>query len=129
MNFEFDPVPVVQEKKKYANFTIREIGGPEEIVKWREMQAAKEAVYRCRLSARDERISQFEAETGQKLASPEVKTASWQEKLEQAMAERKRLAERVEVARESYQLPVEPPKPILQRIIGFFKSIWKNANF
>ncbi len=131
MRFDFeDPVPIVQTKKKYATFKVTPIGGPEEIIKWRQMQEAKETTYRMRLAAKDARISSFEAELGQKLESPKVKTADWKEKLDFAMSERARLAKIEEVASTYVRPDFEPePKTVFQRIAGFFKRIWASANF
>lgn len=134
MDFErfigsLNPEPVVQEKKKYANFTVRMIGGPEEIKKWREIQAAKESAYRVRLNDRDTRITSFEAETGQKLAEPTIHTTSWQEKVAFAKEERKRLAKKEKaVSTYNWQPTPEPKITIGQRIVGFFKDVWKSAN-
>lgn len=131
MNFEFsDPIPLVQQKKKYSTFTITPIGGSEEIVKWREMQAAKEMAYRMRLNARDGRISEYEALSGQKLDTPQVKTADWQEKVSFALMERKRLAEAEARVTEypPWEIAPESKKTIIQKIVGFFKQIWVNSN-
>lgn len=130
MDFEFEVPAVKEEKKKYATFTIKPIGGPAEIAKWREMQAAKEANYLLRLGARDQRITEFEATTGQKLDAPQVKTASWQEKLEHAEAERLRLALAEErVAQYTYEREPESKKTLWGRIKSFVKSFWQSANF
>jgi hypothetical protein len=125
------PIPIVQEKKKYANFTITEIGGPLEIIKWREQQAAKEYVQRMRLGARDDRLTAFEELTEQKLATPKISQANWDEKLDFAMSERKRLAKLDERVQDNPPwLPTpEPKKSVIQRITGFFKNIWSDAQF
>lgn len=132
MDFDsFDPVPLVQAKKKYANFTVKEIGGPAEIIKWRQIQAAKEAAYQIKLNDRDGRLGEFEKETGQKLATPTISTTSWAEKLMFANAERVRLskAEEKVIAHPPWEPTPEPKKSLIQRVAGFFKSVWKSANF
>ena len=125
------PSAEVQKKKKYANFTIREIGGPTEIIEWRRRQEAKEALYKLTLKARDERIASFESETSQKLDVPTIHTTSWAEKQAFVKSERERLAKIDErVADMPAWIPIEEPKlTILQKIGQFFKNIWKNANF
>lgn len=131
MKFEFYEEPAhVQKKKKYANFTIREIGGPEELAKWKEVQAAKEAVQRLRISARDERLKAFEAETGQKLDTPTVQTGSWDEKLAFAKAERARLKKIEDLVNQPAWEPLPKPKLSLWgRVKQFFKDRWTGANF
>jgi len=132
MKFEFaDAIPLVQQKKKQSTFKLTPIGGPDEIGKWREMQAAKEHVYRLRLVNRDDRIRQFEAETGERLDAPIITTADWNEKLSFANSERKRLAQ-LEKRVEEYPAwtpPPEPKKSLGDRFIQFFKNLWTNSNF
>ena len=132
MDFGFDNVvPIVQEKKKYANFTIKEIGGPEEIIEWRKKQAAKEALYNLRLDARNDRLTAYEAETGQKLATPTIHTTTWAEKQAFVKSERIRLDTldtRVD-SQPKWTPSEEPQQTIIQKIGQFFKNIWKNSNF
>lgn len=132
MKFDFlDESALVQKKKKYANFTIKEIGGPEEIKKWREMQAAKESIYRMRLNQRDERLANFEQETRQKLVTPEIKTRTWAEKQAHAESERHRLsqAELDVILYPPWEVSEPPKKTLLQRFTNFISSVWKYANF
>lgn len=124
-----NPEPVVQKKKKYSTFTVREIGGPDEIGKWREMQAAKEATYRLKLKSRDERLAAFQAETGQLLAKPTIHTTSWAEKQAFAKSERIRLAKLEDVAERTFEPTPEIKKTLFQKISGFFSRVWKSANF
>ena len=132
MEFDFlSPPPLIQEKKKYKNFTVTEIGGPDEIVKWREMQAAKESIYHLRLGERDGRIRQFEKETRQVLDSPKVNTRTWEEKLVAAQSERKKLSK---VERKVLECPPWEPIPekkpsFFQRVKNFFVSFYRSANF
>lgn len=121
----------VQKKKKYATFTVKEIGGPDEIIAWRKVQAVKEEAYRMTLRARDQRIAEFEASSGQKLETPTIHTTSWAEKQAFVKAEIAEIeAQRAKyVAPDPYQLPDEPKKSVGARIAGFFKRIWASANF
>ncbi len=136
MKFDFkSPPPVVQEKKKYANFTIREIGGPAEIGKWRAEQALKES--------KNERLRLAKIELQKELMSaglPEgngvtwdgkatVGSAGWSEKLEHALSERKRLSE--ESTPEPFQWVPDPEPHLnpLQKIVRWVKGIWMAANF
>lgn len=132
MNFEFDNVvPLVHEKKKYTNFTVTEIGGPEEIIKWRQMQEAKESLLRLKLGARDTRLTDYEALIGQKLDTPKISSMTWAEKAAFASSERERLAKlEANVIKYPPWVPEEKPKPtFFQRIKGFFKSLWTESNF
>lgn len=131
MNFEFDNVvPIVQEKKKYSNFTIREIGDPTEIIQWRKEQEAKQEAYRARLSLRDARIGEYELKTGQKLDAPTIHTTTWVEKQAFVQRERERLAAPELVSEYPQFVPAEPPKKTLfQWVKYFFKRVWQNANF
>ncbi len=134
MDFDYlinslNPEPVVQKKKKYSNFTIRPIGGPEEIIAWRQAQEAKEALYKMTVEARNIRLRKFEAETGQKLDAPTIHTTSWHEKVAFAQKERQRLAKQVEnVTGLGPYVPI-PKKPWHLRCVDFIKGIWKSANF
>lgn len=132
MEFNFlDQPAVVQKKKKYATFTVKEIGGPEEIVKWREMQAAKESLYRMKLQTRENRIQDFEAELGQKIDAPTISSKSWIEKMHDAQEERERLAKSEEKVT---AYPPWEPRPIEKRSLwglftGFIKRVWNDCNF
>lgn len=132
MNFDFeDPIPLVQKKKKYATFKVTPIGGPEEIIKWRQMNEAKETVYRMRLNSRDERSASFEKELGHKVASPTVSTASWADKKAFAESERERLKKVEDAVLDlpPWELSHKPKQTFLQKVSGFFKRVWANANF
>jgi len=84
-----------------------------------------------RLGDRDTRISQYETEIGQKLASPDIITRGWQEKVAFAMAERKRLAKAEKIVNDTppWEPPVIEKVSLYQRITGFFRRIWTNSNF
>ena len=132
MEFDFlNPPAIVQQKKKYATFTVREIGGPEEIIKWRAEQEAKESIYRLRLGERDKRLDDFSRLIGQPLDTPKVGVRNWKEKLEFAKSERERLskAEQAVIDYPPWEPPVIPPKTIFQKIKDFCRSLWKSANF
>ena len=132
MKFEFsEPIPLVQQKKKHSPFKITPIGGADEIGKWREMQEAKEHVYRMRLKSRTDRLLQFEAEIGEKLASPKLSKASWAEQLAFAASERNRLVQAEKRAEEypTWTRVIEPKKTLIERIARFFKNLWINSNF
>lgn len=131
MKFEFEVSPLVQEKKKYATFTVREIGGPEEIVKWRQQQEAKESIYRLRLGERNTRIETFEKETGQILDQPTLGKTPWAEKLAFAKSEQARLAKAEENVTKypPWEPPTAPKQTPLQKIGSFLKRLWTNANF
>lgn len=130
MDFKFEPIPLVQRKKKYATFTVREIGGSAEVIKWRQEQDAKAALYNLRIKARDDRMSDFAESLGGNVATPTVgKTESWQDKVAFAESERARLAKAEAIASEAW-IPAPSPKlTIFQRIKGFFRKLWNTANF
>lgn len=132
MNFEFyerGPA-LVEQKLKQAPFKIVPIGGPLEIIKWREQQKAKEALYQMRLGEKDKRIAAFETTIGEKLDAPTIGTRSWEEKKAFAESERKRL-KTIEDKVSVYPW-TERPEPIklslCQKMTYFFKRLWKNAN-
>lgn len=116
---------LVEKKKKAAHFKITPI---EDIHAWRMQQSAKETLQQLRLEARDDRIAQFEAETGQKLDAPGLSKAGWSDRVAFAQAERKRLALLEETA-EKYQPTPERERTYLGRVIDAFKRLWKAANF
>lgn len=133
MRFNLEDVPkeVVFEKRKYANFTVKDIGGPAEIEKWRRIQLAKQEAYKIKLRERDQRIASFEAESGQKLDRPTIHTTSWAEKqmfVEAERAEIKRAKEAV-VSYPPWEMTPEPKKTVLQRIVLWIKKVWMTANF
>lgn len=129
MKFEFDRPPVIQEKKKYVNFKVTPIGGPTEIIKWRQQQEMKEVAYRFRLGARDQRIVEAEKELG-RFDKPIVSGESWGEKVARANSERERLRKAVEAVN-SYEWKPTPKtkQSLLKKVTSFFKKIWKDANF
>lgn len=134
MDFEhlFDPPPLVQKKKKYATFTLREIGGPEEIGKWRAIQASKEEAYRMRLEDREKRSAMFESESGQVIDKPVLAAKeSWATKVERANAERVRLAKAEETVTEypPWEALKPPKQSLFTKITSFLKKLWNNANF
>lgn len=131
LDFYLSPPPIMREKKKYATFTVRAIGGPEEIVKWRAEQAIKEANYKIKLTERDARLAAFEAETNQKLDTPTIHTTSWEEKYAFAREEQVRLKTVEKIAADSYSYTPfeEPKKTIIQKIKGFFSNLWTHSNF
>lgn len=132
MKFGFlDSIPIVQQKKRLSTFRITPIGGGDMIVKWREMQAAKGDAYRMRLNARDQRISTFETLLGGNLDTPGLARQEWAEKVSFALLERKRLAEVENRVNEfpPWEIPAEPKKSLLEKIMGFLRRFWVNANF
>lgn len=132
MDFEFlDPPAIVQKKKKYQTFTVTPIGGPAEIIKWRQQQEAKESLYRLRLGDRNNRIANFESKLGQKLDAPTIHTTSWAEKQAFATEERQRLKKAEDVVLEypPWESAPEPKKTLFQRFKGFIVSLWQHANF
>lgn len=78
--------------------------------------------------SRDERVTNFEVETGTKLDRPKIHTTTWAEKQAFVKSERKRLAKIDDRVTETKYDFSEPKQSILQKISGFFKNIWKNAN-
>lgn len=143
MKFEFDevfnPPPIVQNKKKYATFTVREIGGPIELARWKVEQELKWAQYQANRSAFKEKQKQF-------IAGPDApqgdgvtwkgsgsilgaKDADWKDKLSHALSERKRLATpEILTARESWSYE-EPPKPsLMKRFKQWIVNVWESAN-
>ncbi len=132
MDFEvFGSVPIVQKKKKYTNFTIKEIGGPEEIIKWRKEQEAKAHLHQLRLNARDDRIRSYEELTGQKLETPQLSGRSFADKMAEAIQRKEEYgkAELAVIANPPWVPPVPPQLTLFQKIIRFFKQIWTHANF
>lgn len=131
MDFDFQPPALVQAKKKYANFTIKEIGGPEEIIKWRQQQEAKDSIHRIRVSDREDRVKQVRDTIGKDLSLPTIHTSSWAEKLAFVDSEKKLIEEmRKKVIAYPSWVATEPPKLSLgQRIKSFFVNIFKSANF
>lgn len=130
MDFEklLNPPPVVQEKKKYKEFTLREVTEAE-IIQFRQMEKAKDELLLMKAMARERRIAAFQAESGQKIASPELKKPSWSEKVAFAQSERERLKKAEEVQHAEWVIATQPKKTFIQRVVGFLKSIWTNANF
>lgn len=127
----FNQPELVQKKKKYATFTVREIGGQAEVEAFRRAQAVKEEAYRMRLKSRDERAAEFQASFGQKIDSPTVHTTSWAEKVAFVAAEKAEIAaKRAEVTvHEPWVMPPEPKRSLKERVKQFFKRIWQSANF
>lgn len=118
---------IVRQKKKYATFTIKEIGGPTEIVEWRKQQEAKLAAYGMTLKDRDDRISAFRA--GNEVDAPKLIQGNWQNKLSFAMSERKRLAEPEIINRAPTVYDPGPPKSLFQRFNAWLSRLWKSAKF
>lgn len=126
----FNPIPVVQVKKKYANFTLREVSY-REILEFREKEKLKEDLLKMKAQARDQRIAIFESETNQKLDTPIIKKEAWSDKLAALKAERRRLAKLEDQVTQyvpSEPAP-EPKKTLFQRVIMFFVKLCKVANF
>lgn len=131
MKFEFkdlEPSALVEKKRKYSNFKITPIGGPQELAAWKRIQEGKEAAYRMRLETRDNRIGSFEAETGQTLSKGTVTGRNWPEKQAFAKQERAALAKREKVVAKITSIESEKPT-LWARMTRFMKEIWKTANF
>jgi hypothetical protein len=128
---EFDPIPLVQQKKRYSEFKITPIGGPDEIEMWRSMQEAKATTHRMRLGERDQRLIDFETQLAQTLDRGSVKSATWEEKTAHVALEKALIKDMLSKVTEHppWEAHVEPKKPILKRVAGFFKRIWSDANF
>lgn len=132
MDFDWlDEPAIVEKKKKYANFKVTPIGGPTEIIAWRQRQEAKESLQRIRISEREKRIADVEAQLGQKLTSPTIHTTSWAEKLAFAQSEQSRLKRNEENVTQypPWESLPEPQPTLIQRITRFFKRIWTDAKF
>lgn len=127
----FDKPAIVQEKKKYATFTVREIGGPAEIIKWRAEQAKKESIYLASLDAREARRVVAAKELGT-LDAPALGRPSWNDR----MAAGKKMREDymrpdpnyVPIER-TYEVSADPKQSLFQIIGGWFSRLWKSANF
>lgn len=131
MDFEkFKPIPIVQQKKKYANFTVREVSY-QEILDFRAKEKMKEDLLRMKSHAREQRIAAFESESGQKLDRGTIGTASWAEKVKRAKQERIRLSKPEEnVSKYPPWEPIPEPKlTVFQKIKKFFIDFYKSANF
>lgn len=147
MKFKFldylSPSPVIQEKKKYATFTLREIGGQAEIVKWREEQATKWAAYQANREAFKEKQKLYvcgpDAPQGDKVtwegkaSLVQGSDREWHTKLAQVIAERERLYQpEVATAPKAYEPYVPEPKPKLSlwaKTKNQFSRLWNSANF
>lgn len=132
MEFSFETPPaIVHEKRKYANFTVRDIGGPAEIIIWRQQQEAKESLYRLKLGERDKRLSAFESESGQKLDKPKIVERTWEEKTKDAAADResyeKAMSQVIEYP--PWEYVPKPKQNIFQILKGFIRKLWNNSNF
>jgi len=127
----------VQTKRKYATFTVKEIGGPAEIIEWRKAQAAK-------LEAAGIAYNQFKQDVALHMVPDDAPVGdanwtgaaslskqSWEEKIAFAQSERERLKKPVEVEPIVYDFTPEPEpkKSPLERVIGWVKAIWASANF
>lgn len=132
----FENPPIVQKKKKYAHFTVREIGGPAEIIKWREEQARKEAEQNIRISLHRDALKDLIAPEG----SPEGTEVTWKGR---ATAGRQAWGDRVREARMRASpfegchptqhpawKPREAPKlSLFRRVAKWAKGIFESANF
>jgi hypothetical protein len=143
LDYFFKPPAMIRERKKYENFTLQVIGGPDEIKVWRAAQEAREQNYKLELKARDIRLVKFEGEIGEKLANPKIHTTSWAEKEAFARVEQEELKRRARI----FRLAMSPKrerelkslqdaaqtaeiKPTLsERFKCFVKNLWKSANF
>lgn len=133
---DFEPAPVIQAKKKYQNFTVREIGGPAEILVWREAQAKKE---REALAMREMAREMAKVKAGEGLpdgdgvmttVQGETSRNSWQERLAHGMEMRRAYGKAEIITDPVAWVPPPPPKlSILKRLFCFITSFWKNANF
>ena len=127
-----NPVVDVQQKKKYANFTLREVTYGE-LLEWRAKEEQKEREYKAQLALRDARIAEFKSSIGG-TDSPTLKSGlgDWNQKLAYAK-------ERMDgymkpdkddlVEHEPWEPTIDPPKPLLKRIWEWVVSFWKSANF
>jgi len=154
MKFEFkeylEPVtPLVQKKKKYQNFTVTEIGGAEELKKWKDQQAELQA----QSLAKREKVKELQklfiagpdAPVGDSVTWAGEATVvhgkgwgsskmSWKDKLEFALSERKRLAKSEIVSDQALEWKKYDPLPVVQlplfkRMKSWIRGIWDSANF
>ncbi len=132
----FDRPALVQTKKKYATFTVKEIGGPKEIIEWRRLQAEKEArnqTIRMQLvESQKDKMFGPDAPVGDGVTwkgSASVTTSSWKDKLEFALEERKRLAKIDEDYTPSFKWEItpEPKLTVWQKVKRVLKDIWDSA--
>ena len=131
-----NPPAMRQEKRKYANFTVKDIGGPKEIIEWRQKQASKEGLYNTRLYNRDGRLRDFEAKQGVQLAHPTLSKNNWQERLDRALSERKNLAQvsfldtdATKTVYDTFKSDTKGQDRLVYRVIGWVKRLLKTANF
>lgn len=148
MKYEFkdilDPPEVIhiQTRKKYANFTVTEIGGPEQLAAWKIDQAAKWEAYQANRAAFKEKQKQFiagpDAPQGDKVTwagsgtNVSNRDVPWQDKMQQAMEARKKLFALEPISAERskpYEPMPEPKLSVLGRIKKAFWSFWGQANF
>ena len=134
-----DGVPaIVEEKKRYANFKITPIGGQVEIIKWREEQAQKLAAYQVLREELKQKKVEFlaggpDAPLGEltwKGKALLADTATWDQKLKQAKAARKRLLEPeilTDRASWTYKDPEPVKKTLRNRLSNWFKTVWDTA--
>lgn len=114
-------------RKKYATFTVREIGGPDKIEEWRRQNDAKQAAFLERCEMRDTRVK-ASGITAFGLLSGKEKV-SWADKQAFVKSERKRLDAPELINSKSWEPEPEIKPTFKQKVIGFFKSFWKSANF
>jgi hypothetical protein len=132
----FDAPAIIQEKKKYASFTVREIGGPLEIIAWRKAQEQKEIqnqVIRLQLLQKQKDTMfgsdapQGDSVTWQGHVDSRPFLSSWEAKLERVKSERKRLAQK-EFYEPIEYVPLTVIAPTLwERMKQFVKEIWNEA--
>jgi len=129
---DFEPPAIIQEKKKYQNFTIKPI---DDIHKWRAEQANKRAAYELRNTVRDQRITQNKTDIGYTAPSPslsEYKSEGWEKKLAYALERRKQYGKPemlTDTKTWTYEEEPEPKKTVWQRIKAWAFDFWISANF
>jgi hypothetical protein len=137
--FENDVIPIVQEKKKYQNFTVREIGGPAEIIVWRAEQARKELanqafrmqVVEAQKTKMIDPTLEDKGVTWKGSAGTQPRMGSWADKLAEGKEMRKDYMKPELLTKEAwtYEPYVEPKKTFFQRIKGAIRAFWDSAKF
>jgi hypothetical protein len=139
----FDRPAIIQEKRKYANFTVTDIGGPVEIIAWRarqkEIEAMNQTIRMQNLDHQKNTMFGIDAPQGDgvtwegsAVTQGWKSDTTWRDKLNFVKSEKKRLATlelRDLNSDPLFTLTPEAPskKTLLQTIKGWIKNLWESA--
>lgn len=141
--FENDQIELVQKKKKYQQFTVTEIGGPAEILIWRQKQAEKEAanqVVRLQLVDKSkDRMFGADAPQGDGVTwkgnaglrhGRGDGAETWADKLAYAKDRQKNYMkpELIDLPKQVYDFS-KPKLSLFKRFTSWISGLWNHANF